>query len=241
MNDGRAFELFWEDTSLNDTTAKPWTQQVAAFTPADDEPRLLTYPSADLRLARPRDRLARVTARRHSSRAFGPGRLSARQLGSLLSTFASGPDGNRSFPSAGALYPLEIMCLATAVDGPDGPLDGMVLCHNPDNHSVNVVGPLAPWNEWCDSLNFPTSSPPPLVIVFVLLVEQMIAKYGSRGGRFALIEVGHAAQNLALRIAEEGLAGCEVGGTQDDAVLALLDLTATDARVALAYACGLPA
>ncbi|HEV2767229.1 MAG TPA: hypothetical protein VGV63_05935 [Acidimicrobiales bacterium] len=91
-----------------------------AGVPADDGPRLLTYPSVDLRLARPRDRLARITARRHSSRAFGPGRLSARQLGSLLSAFASGPDGNRSFPSAGALYPVEVMCLVNAVDGPDG-------------------------------------------------------------------------------------------------------------------------
>ncbi len=133
------------------------------------------------------------------------------------------------------------MCLANAVEGPGRPAGRHGLCHNPDNHSVNVVGPLAPWNEWCDSLNFPTPSPPQLVIVFVLLVEQMIAKYGSRGGRFALIEVGHAAHNLALRIAEEGLAGCEVGGAQDDAVLALLGLTATDARVALGYACGLPA
>ncbi len=238
MNDGRSFELFWEDSSLNDTTARPWTEQVAAYTPVS-EPRLLTYPSADLRLARPRDRLARVTSRRHSSRTFGAGRLSSRQLGSLLSAFATGPDGNRSFPSAGGLYPLEIMGLANAVDGPGGPLDGTVLCYNADNHSVNVVGRLRPWAEWSHLLHFPTTAPPQLVVVFVLLVGPAIDKYGSRGGRFALIEVGHAAQNLALRIAQEGLSGCEIGGAQDDRLLELLGLTATDARVALAYACGL--
>lgn len=240
MNDGRSFELFWQDSSLNATTAWPWTEQVAAFTSADG-PRLLTYPSPDQPLAMPRDRLARIISRRRSSRSFGAGRLSARQLGSLLCAFASDSSGKRSFPSAGALYPLEIMCLANAVDGPDRPLDGSVLCYNPDNHSINEVGRLAPWDEWSDCLNFPTASPPQLVVVFILLTERMIEKYGARGGRFALIEVGHAAQNLALRIAQEGLSGCEVGGGRDDRILALLGFTGTGARVALTYACGVAA
>jgi nitroreductase len=76
--------------------------------------------------------------------------------------------------------------------------------------------------------------------VFVLFPDRATAKYGERGGRFALIEVGHAAQNLALRLVAEGMAGCEAGGLLDEPVKALLRLDGTGAQVALGYACGLP-
>lgn len=118
-------------------------------------------------------------------------------------------------------------------------LEALVLCYNPDDHSVSSVGPLPPgppiascstssatgFPRWCSSscssaTGWSTSTAP-------------------GGGRFALIEVGHAAQNLTLRVTAEGLAGCEVGATVDRPPRALLDLDGTLARVALAYACGL--
>ena len=63
---------------------------------------------------------------------------------------------------------------------------------------------------------------------------------GPRGGRFALIEVGHAAHSLALRLTREKLAGFEMGGLLDREILRLLGLRDRPARVALGYACGLP-
>lgn len=80
-----------------------------------------------------------------------------------------------------------------------------------------------------------------VVVVFVLFTDRVVAKYGAMGGRFALMEVGHAAQNLALRLAADGLGGCQAGGVVETEMLGLLGLDGTPARVALAYACGLPA
>ncbi len=70
--------------------------------------------------------------------------------------------------------------------------------------------------------------------------DELLDKYGCRGERFALIEIGHAAQNLALPVTAERLAGCEIGGTVDSQLRSLLDLGDARARVGLAYACGLP-
>ncbi|MEW6153362.1 MAG: nitroreductase family protein [Actinomycetota bacterium] len=82
---------------------------------------------------------------------------------------------------------------------------------------------------------------PQVVVVFVLFTDRVVAKYGAMGRRFALMEVGHAAQNLALRLAADGLGGCQAGGVVETEMLGLLGLDGTPARVALAYACGLPA
>lgn len=53
-----------------------------------------------------------------------------------------------------------------------------------------------------------------------------------------LIEAGHAAQNLALRAAYEGLVLVDVGGLLDDRVADLLDLRRLGGKVVLGVACG---
>ena len=291
-----AWDLFWANSGLTPATGAAFAERIAAFPPAaatatgEDPSRLCTFPTADVPLRSPNDRLSRLTDRRRSSRAFGPGPLSARRLGSLLGPLAARPDGSRGHPSAGALYPLEVFCLCGDVGGglagtvccynpdnhsltPVGPLaarpDGSrghpsagalypvevfclcgdvggglaatACCYNPDNHSLTPVGPLPPWPEWSGALNLAVDGVPQVVLLFVLVTDRVVAKYGAMGGRFALIEVGHAAQNLALRLAADGLAGCEAGGVVEADLLRLVRLDGTAARVALAYACGLPA
>ena len=232
------WDLFWDNSGLSAATAPAFAERIAAF-PAGREPtRMCTFPRAGVPLRRPNDRLARLTDRRRSVRAFGPGTLSTRQLGSLLGAFAGRGDGSRSYPSAGALYPLEVFCLAGDVGGE---LAGTVGCYDPDDHSLTPVGPLPPWPEWAGAINLAVEGTPHVVVVFVLFTGRVVDKYGALGGRLALIEVGHAAQNLALRLAADGLVGCEAGGVMEPDLLRLLHLEGTDARVALAYACGLPA
>jgi SagB-type dehydrogenase family enzyme len=105
-----------------------------------------------------------------------------------------------------------------------------------------VVAELPPWDAYRDAVDADAfAGIPHVVVVFVLFPERITAKYGERGGRFALIEVGHAAQNLALRLARAGMAGCELGGLLDEHVKALLRLERTSAQIALGYACGLRA
>lgn len=79
---------------------------------------------------------------------------------------------------------------------------------------------------------------PGVVFIFVLFASRVTVKYGERGGRFALIEVGQATQNLSLRLVEEKMIGVEMGGLLDNEIKTLIGLQGTSAAVALGLACG---
>lgn len=231
------YDLFWENSKLGRRTVPAFRRRLEHWAVADHDPEPLVYPGSDVRLRRADDRLARLIAARRSRRAFSTSPLPARRLGRLLSAFAAGTHGARGFPSAGALYPLEIFCLLENVSGSPG---RAAVHYNADNHSLSVVGPLPAVDDYADALTLDGfEGIPHVMVVFVLFPSLMTEKYGERGGRFALIEVGHAAQNLALRLVREGLVGCEVGGLLDDEVVRILGLDRKGAQVALGYACGL--
>lgn len=232
------YELFWENSKLNAVTIHPFRQRIEEYVAADLSRPALQFSGADVRLGSPRDRLARLMGRRRSAREFSDKPLSQRSLGRLFAAFGSSDGGSRTFASAGGAYPVEVFCLLNRVQGP---LDRTAVYYNHDNHSLSVVATLPPWAELSDAVNLElVGCFPQLVFIFVVFPERMTAKYGERGGRFALIEVGHAAQNLALRLVEEGMVGCEAGGLLDERLKGLLRLERTSAQIALGYACGLP-
>lgn len=238
MDGAELYTLFWENSKLNRATIVGFRRQIEEHTrTALPGMPALQYPADDVPLPRPRDRLARRMLERRSVRAFRDEPVTRRQLGSLFSAFASSTSGSRAFASAGATYPLEVYCL---VNRARGELDRTVVYYNHDNHSLAVVGRLPEWESYADAVNLePLSGIPQLVFVFVVFPERVTSKYGERGGRFQLIEVGHAAQNLALRLVQERMVGCEAGGLLDDRVRSLLGLEGTTAQIALGYACGL--
>lgn len=227
-----AYDLFWENSKLASATIQSFRRRLDDYAVVEREPEPLVFPAASVRLARPRDRLARLTAARRSDRAFTDAPLSFRRVGRLLAAFATG-----AIPSAGALRPLEVFCLLERVEG--GP--GRVVAHYESfTHGLTPIGPLPAWSDYRETLNLDGfTGIPPLVVVLVLRPDRLTEKYGERGGRFGLIEVGHAAQSLALRLSAERLAGCEVGGVLDDAVARLLGLSPRKVQVALGYACGI--
>lgn len=236
MSGADLYDLFWENSKLNAVTARPFGARIASHAASGRRPTPIRLPTPDVPLERPADALASLMDRRTSTRAFSSTPVSARQLGCVFGAFASTDHGSRTFPSAGATYPVEIFCLLNNVEGP---LNQHAVYYNHDRHSISVVGQIPAWDRYGDTVNIETSGVPQLVFVFVVLPERTTRKYGERGGRFALIEVGHAAQNLALRLVAEGMAGCAAGGLFDDAFLALLGLGGMQAHVALGYVCGL--
>lgn len=230
-----AFDLFWEASALTPALVPRFGAAIDRYLPPDAH-RTATHPGPDVALPKPRDRHARLLRARRSDRTFGAGRLPLKQVGSLCAAFGRSNAGGRAFPSAGGLYPLEVYVLAESVDG----LERGVHCYNADDHTLSRVGPLPAWDAYRAALTFECVGVPQVVFVFALLGDDLVDKYGARGGRFALLEVGHAAQNLALRVTAEGLAGCEIGGTLDTELRTLLDIDGAPARIALAFACGLP-
>jgi SagB-type dehydrogenase family enzyme len=233
------YDLFWENSKLNSVTIRQFRKRIDEYIATTDPVRpALQYSAPDIVLKRPRDRLATLMERRRSVRQFSDAPIPAGKLGSLFAAFASSREGSRTFASAGAAYPLEVFCLLNRVAA--AALDRKAVYYNHDNHSLAVVAPLPDWSELAETINLEhASGVPQLVFVFVLLPDRATAKYGERGGRFALIEVGHAAQNLALRLVEADMIGCEAGGLLDEQIKTLLRLERTSAQVALGYACGL--
>ena len=237
MTRSELYELFWENSALSGATIAAWGAAMEEYAGSDAPPAALAYPAPDLPLHRPSNRSLGELRRRRSTRRFSDRALSAKQLGAVLAAFASFDDGRRAYGSAGGTYPLEIFCLLNNVAGPAA---GQVAYYNADNHSLSAVRPLAPWEQYAGAVNLDCGDTvPQLLVVFVLMPERVTEKYGERGGRFALMDAGAAAQTLALRLAAEGLAGCACGGLLDGEVKRLLGLEATSAQIALGYACGI--
>jgi len=235
------YDLFWENSTLSHATIDGFVRTATeGYAGSVRQPYRLQYPGADEPLHRPGDRQFRQMLRRTSSRRFSDKPLSARQVGGILAAFAARGEGERRvYGSAGGTYPVEIFCL---LNNCTGPAAGTVAYYNADNHSLAAVGELPSWAAYADVINLDTEGTvPQLVVVFVLMPGRVTEKYGERGGRFGLIEVGGAAQNLALRLVEEGLVGCAVGGMLDDPIKRLLGLGATNGQIALGYACGIRA
>jgi len=229
------FNLFWENSKLNSRTIVRFRKQIDDESKAIQSIPQLLYPTGDLKLKRPKDRLARLMTARSSCRAFSNKPIDENQLGSLYFAFSQRDDVTRVLPSAGGKYPVEVYALLFNVRSK---LNGNVVYYSADTHSLSVVGPCPSWDECKEGAGLELEGKPALMFVFTASPERATRKYGERGGRFILMEVGHYAQNLALRLAEEGLGGVISGGLHDDQVRNYLRLETTNCLVALGFACG---
>ena len=161
---------------------------------------------------------------RRSQRSFLDRPLSLSQVSQILWA-AQGitEEGGfkRAAPSAGALYPLEIYLVVRNVEG----LEKGVYHYHPQDHMVSFVlkgdyqDLLA---RACLSQSFVAASP--LSIVIAAEYERTTIKYGERGVRYVLIEVGHVGQNICLQAVALGLATCPVGAFMDEEVSRVLEL-----------------
>jgi SagB-type dehydrogenase family enzyme len=180
-----------------------------------------------VRLPKPeiRDQASLSDALRHrrSVRAYSGRSLSLQQVGQLLwaAQGRNDPSGLRTAPSAGALYPLELLVAAGDVTG----LDPGVYRYRPQQHTLEMLhagdrrerlAGAALGQHWvADSA---------AVLIITALYERTTRKYGERGKRYVHIEVGHAAQNALLQAASLGLGAAVVGAFDDSALASLLDL-----------------
>ncbi len=164
--------------------------------------------------------LEETLAKRRSVRQFRPEPLSLEQLSQLCwaTQGITHPDGLRTAPSAGALYPLEVYVLL-----PQG-----VYHYDPQKHT------LSRWREGdfrpalhAVSLRQDAIVQAPAVFVLTAVYERTEAKYGKqRSPRYLHIEVGHAAQNLLLQATALGLGSVPIGAFYDAGVQEALHLPA---------------
>lgn len=226
---------FWEASSLSSADAAAFGARLAAGATRVDGIHPFTGPGAPIALSVVSDRFQRMLASRHSERSFGDELLSGRDVTRLLA--ATGPrPGGRVVPEAGGLDAVFTYVVGRRVEGPCA---GLVARYDHRAHAVAPVGPVPDDDTLRRLFLFDEHADlPQAVLVFVLDPEPVVSKYGARAGRFLLQQVGHAAQNVGLRLAQEGRRGYLLGGGLDREVLTVLGLAHTRARYGGAMACG---
>ncbi|NIR60377.1 MAG: SagB/ThcOx family dehydrogenase [Gammaproteobacteria bacterium] len=187
-----------------------------------EHPALHDLPEPRLAGAHP---LERLLAQRRCVRSFANAALSLAELGQLLwaAQGITDPEGLRTAPSAGALYPLELYSVVGAVDG----LEAGIYRYRPEGHQLKQTaagdrrGPLARaalGQSWLGDAA--------VVIALAAVLERTSRKYGRRAERYVPMEVGHAGQNLFLQAEALDLAAAVVGAFDDGEVATVLGLPA---------------
>jgi len=134
----------------------------------------------------------------------------------------------RAAPSGGAIFPVELFPIVTAVDG----VEAGVYHYHP---ARNVLELVRRGNQ-IDALGEATSDPSTfqhagVTIALAASFGKTSFKYGERGYRFVLLEAGHVAQNLLLAATSAGLGAVAIGGFLDDDLNSLTGLDGVDEAV----------
>ena len=131
----------------------------------------------------------------------------------------------RSAPSAGALYPAEIYIAIRKVSG----VEPGIYHYNVPNHELELMIPGDPTEqiyEVCVKQEYVLQSS--IVVLISGVLERTKLKYGERGYRYALLDIGHLGQNLYLSCTSLDLAVMTTCGFFDDEANKLLRIDGVD-------------
>jgi len=162
--------------------------------------------------------LEAVLAARRSLREFSDRPLELGEIGQLAwaAQGVTDPDGKRTSPSAGALYPLELYVVTGSG----------LFRYLPSEHALEQLaeGDLRPQlHEACNGQDPVLRSP--AVFVLTGVYERTTQAYdGPRACVYVHVEVGHAAQNLLLQATALGLGAVPMGGFDPGGVRRVLSL-----------------
>ena len=160
--------------------------------------------------------LDEVLASRRTIRTLTDPPLTDAELSQLLwSAQGLTPAGNRTAPSAGATYPIEVYLLTSRG----------VFHYRPGRHDLEIVsGEDKRLSLFDNAVGQEFVKVAPAVFVVTALFNRTAAKYGDRAVRYVHIEAGHVAQNVLLQATALGLGAVPVGSFDDDAVSEILGL-----------------
>lgn len=168
-----------------------------------------------------------IMMNRKSSREFSGAQITRKQLSTLLYYTAGlrnkrGEDvGNRFYPSAGARYPIEVYPIIWNCEG----IKPGIYHYHVRDHTLEFMWT---YDDLLDTVfknikqqNFRDGG---CLFVITAVSNRTEFKYGPRGYRHILMEVGHVCQNTYLAAAGLDLGCCSIGGFLDQGFNALLDV-----------------
>ena len=221
---------------MSGPTAASFGAVIAAFDRQVEPVHPFSGPGREVPLRPPRDGLQRLFARRRSERRFGTTPLRHRDVERLLAAVGPSRDGRRTVPEAGALDAVHAFAICRRVTGP---MAGRIVRYDHRQHAVADVAAVPDDDTLARRVpDRPRRVAAPTRRRLRPRPRRRGRQVRRSGGRFALVQVGHAQQNVGLRLARDRRRGYVLGGGCDREVLALLGLGHTRARYGGAVACG---
>ncbi len=167
----------------------------------------------------------RALANRRSIREYTGDPISLQELSQILWAsygISEVTYGFKTTPSAGATYPLEVYAVVYprgVILSKDSYLEPGSYKYDPYTHTLTLVkkGDLSR-NLYEAGLEQEWILDARACLVITAVYERTTRRYGSRGIRYVLIEVGHAAQNVYLQATALGLATVAIGAFHDERV-----------------------
>jgi SagB-type dehydrogenase family enzyme len=166
---------------------------------------------------RGRRSLEEVLAERRSIRRYRPRHLRPAEVGQLLWACQGRTDatGERTAPSAGALYPLELYAV----------LPGGLHRYLPTPHRLELIrGEDLRHALATAALDQEAVWSAPAVFVIAAVYERTAGIYGRRATRYVTLEAGHAAQDILLQAVALDLGAVPIGAFEDGSVRRTLGL-----------------
>jgi SagB-type dehydrogenase family enzyme len=242
------WELYHENSKHTRLSPVRPAEQVVEFVkvlwdslPYPSHPSVALPPAASLEMP-----LGQAIRSRLSTRVFEPGSLSLLDLSTLLqSTYGvirdrphdPMPRPFRVVPSAGALYPLEVYFHGSGIEEFG---DGL-FHYQPEKHAVHVLREGDVREEVARGfVQQDIAREAPLLVFVTAVFERVVYKYGDRGYRYALLEAGHAVQNLNLVATALGLGSVNLAGYYDRTVDELLGIDGLSHSTLYCVAAGKP-
>ncbi len=160
--------------------------------------------------------------KRRSERDFSKKPVTILELSNILKSLSitqKYPE-RRTYPSAGARYPVELYVAAFNMDGIK---TGAYHFNFIDFSLEQILNTNLKIFE--KELISPFLKQPAGVVILTGVLSRSYVKYANKGYPYTLIEVGHISQNLLLSSTKYKIGMCPVGGFVNDTVSKILDLT----------------
>jgi len=181
----------------------------------------------EIKLPQPRYRssisVEQALLKRRSIREYKNEPLTLAEVSQLLwaAQGITDPEGYRTAPSAGALYPLEVYVVIGNVKG----IKAGVYKYKPYEHELIKIKDGDVRDELMKAaFRQIYILKAPIDIVFAAVYERTTSKYGKRGIRYVHMEVGHAAQNVYLQAVALNLGTVVIGAFWDKEVRKVLNM-----------------
>ena len=196
------------------------------------------YPFIQLPKTKDNNYLKKIIKKRRSERTYLEKKIKKQRFSDLMyysfgiSSIAKGTNNInlhlRVYPSAGALYPIEVYIAIFNVEE----IEKGIYHYNVLNHSLEQIL-FGDYKEYLAKICLAEDimMNVNMLIILSAIFKRTTIKYGIRGYRFALIEAGIVSQNITMVAEGLGLGSCMLGGFYDDEIHKLLKIDGVNEAV----------